>query len=75
MGAAASIETQKPIDASEIRSSASLEVAKGEVIRLRALLGHLAKAAGFDAVVYDASDLVLGQSYNYFILLSSVLLK
>ena len=60
MGAAASIEMTKPHDASDI-SSTNLEVARGEVIRLRALLGQFARQAGFNEVVYDASDLVLGE--------------
>lgn len=57
MGAAASIEMEKPVDASEIRSTGSLIVAKNEVIRLRETLGHLAKQAGMTEVVYDASDI------------------
>ncbi len=60
MGAAAAVEMNKPCDASEIRSSGSLTVAKNEIIRLRGLLGHLAKDYGIKAVVYDASDIVLG---------------
>jgi hypothetical protein len=43
MGAAASIECTKPVDASEIRSTNDLEISKAEIIRLRHLLGHLAK--------------------------------
>lgn len=62
MGAAASVESQHPIDASDIRSSGSVDVALGEVVRLRNLLGHLAKDAGFSEVVFDGSDLVLGSS-------------
>ena len=61
MGSAASVEALKPTNASEIRQTGSLEVARGEVIRLRELLGHLAAQAGFDAVIYDASDLVQGE--------------
>jgi hypothetical protein len=61
MGAAASIEMQKPTDASDISSTRSLVVAKNEVIRLRELLGQYAKDAGFTEVIYDASDLVLGE--------------
>lgn len=61
MGAAASIEMNKPFDASDISVSNNLQVAKDEVIRLRAALGHFARQAGFSDVVYDASDLVLGQ--------------
>ncbi len=62
MGAAAAVEMNKPCDASEIRASASLETAKHEIIRLRGLLGHLAKDYGIEAVVYDASDIVLGEN-------------
>jgi hypothetical protein len=61
MGAAAGIEMQKPTDASDISATGSLVVAKNEVIRLRDLLGQYAKDAGFAEVVYDASDLVLGE--------------
>jgi hypothetical protein len=61
MGAAASIEGQKPMDASDILASESLEVARGEVTRLRTSLGHLAKKhPGFDVIVIDASDLCHG---------------
>jgi hypothetical protein len=60
MGAAASVEMAKPHDASDI-SSTNLHVARDEVIRLRALLGQYARQAGFNDVVYDASDLVLGE--------------
>ena len=60
MGAAVGVEASKPVDASDIRDSMSLEVARNEVIRLRAALGHLAKDAGFAEVVFDASDLVRG---------------
>jgi hypothetical protein len=60
MGAAVSIELQKPTDASDIIQSGKLEDARNEVMRLRADLGHLAKSAGFADVVYDASDLCLG---------------
>jgi len=61
MGAAASIEGQKPADASDILASESLEVARGEVVRLRTSLGHLAKKhPGFDVIVTDASDLCHG---------------
>ena len=38
-----------------------MQSSKGELIRLRHLLGHLAAQAGFDAVVLDASDVVLGE--------------
>lgn len=54
----------KPIDASDIRSSGSVHVAKEEVMRLRLLLGHLAKDAGFAEVIYDASDCVKGVNDN-----------
>jgi hypothetical protein len=64
MGAAASIEMQKPTDASDISSTNSLEVARGEVIRLRELLGQYAKDAGFADVIYDASDIVLGDDHQ-----------
>ena len=60
MGAAASFEIQKPVDASDIIETNSLEVALGEVVKLRAMLGHLAKENGFAEVVYNGSDLVLG---------------
>lgn len=60
MGAVASIEVLKPVDASDIYQTGSLEAARGEVMRLREKLGHLAKQAGFADVVYDASDLVQG---------------
>lgn len=61
MGAAVAIDIAKPKDASDIRATGSLSIAKEEVIRLRGLLGHLAKDYGINAVVYDASDLVLGK--------------
>jgi hypothetical protein len=61
MGAAASVEMNKPPDACDISSTNSLQVARDEVIRLRAALGHFARQAGFNDVVYDASDLVLGE--------------
>ncbi len=60
MGAAASVEVTKPLDASDVRATGSLEFARGEVVRLRAELGHLAKLAGIEIIVYDASDIVLG---------------
>ena len=60
MGAAASFESQRPVDASDIRDSGSVDVALAEVVKLRNMLGHLAKANGFSEVVYDGSDLVLG---------------
>jgi len=65
MGAAASIEMVKPLDASDIRSTESVEVAVAEVRRLRAELGHLAKQAGIDIVIYDASDLILGDGQDF----------
>lgn len=60
MGAAASVEMNKPADASDIATTNSLQVAKDEVIRLRGALGHFARQAGFNEVIYDASDLVIG---------------
>lgn len=60
MGAAAGVEIQKPTDASDIAETGDLEIAKGEVMRLRDLLGQYARDAGFSEVIYDASDLVLG---------------
>ena len=60
MGAAASFESQRPVDASDIRESNSVDVALGEVVKLRKMLGHLAAANGFAEVVYDGSDLVRG---------------
>ena len=59
MGAAASVECRFPIDASDVGSS--LETAQAELIRLRGVLGHLAKDYGVDTVCYDASDVVLGE--------------
>lgn len=61
MGAAASIEGMKPVDASDIRNSNDLGYARSEIIQLRASLGKYALQAGFgDVVVYDASDLCQG---------------
>ena len=60
MGAAVGIELQKPLDASDIRESGSLDIARGEVMKLRASLGKYAASAGFAEVVFDASDLVQG---------------
>lgn len=60
MGAAASFECQRPVDASDIRESGSVDVALAEVVRLRNLLGHLAKANGFADVDYTGGDLVQG---------------
>ena len=59
MGAAVGVELSKPPDASDITENGTLELAKGEVIRLRGALGHLAEDL-FSDVVYDASDLVHG---------------
>lgn len=60
MGAAVGVELERPVDASDILATGSLPTARGEVVRLREKLGHLAKQAGFGDVVYDASDLCLG---------------
>ena len=61
MGAAASIEAMKPVDASDIRNSGDLAYARGEIVQLRASLGKYALQAGFqELVVYDASDLCRG---------------
>lgn len=65
MGGAASVEMQKPVDASDIRATGSLDYAASEVKRLRADLGHLAKLAGIDIVVYDASDILLGDKGDF----------
>lgn len=62
MGAAVGVELNKPVDGSDILHSDSLLVARDEIVRLRLLLGHLAKDNGFSEVVYDASDLVKGVS-------------
>lgn len=62
MGAAAGVEMHKPTDASDISATGSLDVAKCEVMRLRNLLGQYARDAGFSDVIYDASDLVLGEN-------------
>lgn len=59
MGAAVGVEIAKPLDGSDVADD--LQFAMNEVIRLRHALGHLAKGAGFSEVVYDASDLVLGE--------------
>jgi hypothetical protein len=58
MGAAASIESRRPIDASDV--GGSLETAKAELIRIRGVLGHLASDFGVNSVCYDASDVVFG---------------
>ena len=62
MGGAVSVELNKPLDASDIKHSNELSVARNEVIRLRSSLGHLAKNAGYEqtSLVIDASDLCLG---------------
>ena len=62
MGAAVGVELNKPVDGSDILASDSLLVARDEIVRLRLLLGHLAKENGFSEVLYDASDLVKGIS-------------
>ena len=62
MGAAAGVEVHKPTDASDIANTGDLTIARGEVMRLRNLLGQYAKDAGFLDVTYDASDLVLGEN-------------
>ena len=49
MGAAVTIELNKPIDASDIRASNNLLVARNEVIRLRKELGHLASLGNYNA--------------------------
>lgn len=63
MGAAASIESMKPADASDVRKSGSLDYARSELVQLRANLGKYALQAGFSGeVVYDASDICLGEN-------------
>lgn len=62
MGAAVAIDMCKPKDASDIRDTGDLDLAKSEVVRLRGLLGHLAREYGMKSVVYDASDLVYGDN-------------
>lgn len=62
MGAAVAIDICKPKDASDIRETGDLDLAKSEVIRLRGLLGHLAMQYGMKSVVLDASDLVFGDN-------------
>jgi hypothetical protein len=49
MGAAVTIELNKPADASDIRASNNLLVARNEVIRLRKELGHLASFGNYNA--------------------------
>ena len=62
MGAAAAIECRKPVDASDIIASGSLEFAKQEIINLRTSLGKYASQAGFNQeLIMDASDLVKGE--------------
>ncbi len=61
MGAAAAIEARKPVNASDIIASGSLDVARNEIIMLRTTLGKYATQAGFsDNFSLDASDLVQG---------------
>jgi hypothetical protein len=60
MGAAVTIELQKPVDASDIIASKSLKVAREEVIRLRTSLGHLAVENGFSPPDLEANDLISG---------------
>ena len=63
MGAAASFELLKPVDASDITSSGSLAVARSEIVNLRATLGKYAAQAGFSKdLVLDASDLIRGEN-------------
>lgn len=63
MGAAGSVESLKPADASDVRNSGSLAYARNEIVHLRANLGKYALQAGFTGeVVYDGSDLCLGSS-------------
>ena len=59
MGAAVTIELNKPVDASDIRSSDNLSVAQNEVIRLRKELGHLASFGNYNAAKGESN-------YNYF---------
>ena len=56
------VELNKPVDGSDILASESLLLARDEIVRLRLLLGHLAKENGFSEVLYDASDLVKGMN-------------
>lgn len=64
MGATASIELGKPVDASDILESNSLDFAKSEVIRLRKDLAHLAASYGVTILSLDASDIVHGRNEN-----------
>ena len=57
MGAAASVEAQRPADGSDLNDFFQ---SRDELLRLRQLLGHLAKDNGFAEVVYDGSDLIKG---------------
>jgi len=57
MGAAASVEALRPADGSDLPDFTQ---ARDELLRLRQLLGHLAKDNGFAEVVYDGSDLIKG---------------
>lgn len=61
MGAAASIESQKPVDAADIQAM-GFEAAKAEIIRLRRALGHLSEQNGFGIVIMDASDICLNEN-------------
>jgi hypothetical protein len=61
MGAAAAIEREKPVDASDILRTGDLNFAKAEVIRLRRDLGHLAADYGVEILSMDASDLIFGE--------------
>jgi hypothetical protein len=60
MGAAATVEIQKPPDASDIVATQSLDFARAEIMRLRKELGHLAQSFNMTVLSMDASDLVLG---------------
>lgn len=64
MGAAAAVEVQKPVDASDISAtrSSGIEFARSEVIRLRKELGQYASSYGIDLLTVDASDLILGEN-------------
>ena len=57
MGAAASVEALRPADGSDLNDFFQ---SRDELLRLRQLLGHLAKDNGFAEVVYDGSDLIKG---------------
>jgi len=62
MGAAVALELSKPVDATDITESKSLEYAKNEVIRLRQNLSHLAEKYGMKIMANDASDLIHGSN-------------